>query len=221
MSTREAACSCGQLRLEADGDPIRISVCHCLACQRRTGSAFGAQARFPAERVRVTGNHTEYVRLSDGDGEERQFRFCPVCGGTVFYTTANAPDLIAVPLGAFADPAFPPPTVSVYESRRHPWVGLPDTIERDDVWEALRPLYEAGRYEEAADRGRALVEAHPAYSHLANNVACCESLAGRTSDAIEHLRLAVEHSEELRRQAAEDSDFDAIRGEPAFRELVG
>ena len=221
MASREAACSCGQLRLEADGDPIRISVCHCLACQRRTGSAFGAQARFPVERVRVTGNHTEYVRLADDDGEERRFHFCPACGGTVFYTTGNAPDLIAVPLGAFADPAFPAPTVSVYESRRHPWVALSDTIERDDVWAALHPLYEAGRYEEAADRGRELVEAHPEYSHLAYNVACCESLAGRTSDAIEHLRLAVEHSEELRRQAAEDSDLDAIRGEPALRELVG
>jgi hypothetical protein len=221
MATRDAACSCGQLRLEADGDPIRISVCHCLACQRRTGSAFGAQARFPAERVRVTGHHTEYVRLADDDGEERRFHFCPACGGTVFYTTGNAPDLIAVPLGAFADPAFPPPTVSVYESRRHPWVALSDAIERDDVWAGLHPLYEAGRYEEAADRARELVEAHPEYPHLAYNVACCESLAGRTSDAIEHLRLAVEHSEELRRQAAEDSDFDAIRGEPAFRELVG
>lgn len=221
MAVREAACCCGQLRLEAEGDPIRISVCHCLACQRRTGSAFGAQARFPAGRVRITGRHTEYIRLADDDGEERRFRFCPDCGGTVFYTTEGAEDLIAVPLGAFADPAFPPPTISVYESRRHPWVGLPDTIERDGAWEELRPLYDAGEYAQAADRGRDLVAAHPAYAHLAYNVACCESLAGRTADAIEHLRLAVERSEELRRQAAADSDLDPLRGESAFRELVG
>jgi len=221
MPTREAACSCGQLRLDVEGDPVRISVCHCLACQRRTGSAFGAQARFPAEGVRVTGRHDDYVRLADDDGEERRFRFCPECGGTVFYTTGNAPDLIAVPLGVFADPGFPQPTVSVYESRRHPWLRLDDTIERDDAWEELRPLYEVGAYEQVADRGRELLEAHPGSAYLAYNVACCESLAGRTAEAIGHLRLAVERSAELRRMAAEDSDLDAIRGEPGFPELAG
>jgi hypothetical protein len=124
MHTREAACSCGKLRVTAEGEPVRISMCHCLACQRRTGSAFGIQARFPADRVRVVGRHTEYRRTSDA-GEERTFRFCPECGATVFYTSEGAPDVIAVPVGAFADPSFPPPAVSVYESRRHPWVSVP------------------------------------------------------------------------------------------------
>lgn len=127
-----ASCSCGQLRLEADGDPVRVSLCHCLACQRRTGSAFGIQARWPAERTRVTGRHTEYARISD-DGEARAFHFCPECGATLFYTTEDAPELIAVPVGALADPAFPPPTVSVYESRRHAWVGLPEEIRHYDA----------------------------------------------------------------------------------------
>jgi hypothetical protein len=130
MTVRHAACSCEQLRLTAEGDPVRISVCHCLACQRRTGSAFGFQARFLAERVRIEGYSSEYVRISD-HGEARSFRFCPECGATVFYTTASQPDLIAVPVGAFADPAFPAPTVSVWESRRHPWLALPDGIEHD------------------------------------------------------------------------------------------
>ena len=65
MPTRDAACSCGQLRLAAEGDPIRISMCHCLACQRQTGSAFGIQARFPSDRVRVVGRYSDYVRTSD------------------------------------------------------------------------------------------------------------------------------------------------------------
>src|SRR5215213_2543090 len=110
MTTRTAACSCGQLRLEATGDPVRISMCHCLACQRRTGSAFAMQARFASDRVEIRGRHTDYVRVSD-DGEERTFHFCPDCGATVFYTTVDAPELVAVPIGAFADPSFPPPTV--------------------------------------------------------------------------------------------------------------
>ncbi|HEX6699353.1 MAG TPA: GFA family protein [Gaiellaceae bacterium] len=131
MPTREAACSCGQLRLTAEGDPVRISMCHCLACQRRTGSAFGLQARFPEDRVSVVGRHTEYVRMSD-EGEPRTFRFCPDCGATVFWTTEHAPELIAVAIGAFADPTFPQPTVSVYDVRRHPWLGLPDAIDHEN-----------------------------------------------------------------------------------------
>ena len=219
MSTRHASCSCGQLRLEVAGEPVRISLCNCLSCQRRTGSAFAVQARFMSHRVHVEGRSSDYVRRSD-EGEERVFRFCPDCGATVFYTTADAPNVIAVPVGAFADPTFPPPTISFYESRRHLWVELPAAIERGDVWGALRPLYDAGEYDVVADRGRELIEAHPEYAELLYNVACCESLAGRTGDAIEHLRRAIGHSEELRSLAAGDSDFDPIRDDPAFRQLV-
>jgi tetratricopeptide (TPR) repeat protein len=96
------------------------------------------------------------------------------------------------------------------------------TYEPDgwEVWQPLRPLYEAGEYAEAADRGRELIEAHPEYAGVLYNVACCESLAGRKADAIEHLRLAIDRSERFRSFAAEDSDFDPIRDEPAFKELV-
>jgi len=128
--TRTAACSCGQLTVEVEAEPVRISVCHCLACQRRTGSAFGVQARFERDGVQVSGRFTEYVRLSDEDGEERVFRFCPECGATVFYTTGDAPELIAVPVGAFADPSFPPPTRAVYGERQQPWVRLPKSLDR-------------------------------------------------------------------------------------------
>ena len=107
-------------------------MCHCLACQRRTGSAFGIQARFLSDRVGVDGRYADYVRTSDS-GEARTFHFCPDCGATVVYTIETVPDLVAVPVGAFADPSFPAPTVSVYESRRHPWMAVPDTIEhRED-----------------------------------------------------------------------------------------
>jgi hypothetical protein len=131
MKEREASCSCGQLRLVASGDPVRVSICHCRACQRRTGSVFGVQARFPADRVRIKGDARTYLRVGDGGGEIR-FRFCPQCGATVCYSLAAYPDVIAVPVGAFADPGFPAPGVSVYEARRHPWVAVPDGVEHFD-----------------------------------------------------------------------------------------
>ena len=90
-----------------------------------------------------------------------------------------------------------------------------------EFWAPLNPLYEAGKYDEIADRGAELIAAHPEYADLIYNLACCESLAGRKADAIEHLRLAIEGSEQFRSLAAGDSDFDPIRDEPAFKELVG
>jgi hypothetical protein len=133
MSVREAACSCGQLRLSVEGDPVRVSVCHCLACQRRTGSAFGFQARFPRERVHIEGRSTEFVRRADDDGDPRSFHFCPHCGATVYYVLASAPDVVAVPVGAFADPSFPRPLFSVWESRRHAWVTVPSETQREEA----------------------------------------------------------------------------------------
>ena len=128
MTHRTASCSCGQLQAHVTADPTRISVCHCLACQRRTGSVFGAQARFPAESVTVAGGSKEFVRVGD-EGTRSTFRFCPDCGSTVYWTSEGLENSIAVPIGAFADPRFPSPKVSVYEERMHGWVSMPADIE--------------------------------------------------------------------------------------------
>jgi len=125
---RTASCSCGQLTAVAIGEPIRVGVCHCLACQRRTGSVFGVQARFPSAAVTINGGSREYVRTGDSGGRSHS-PFCPICGSTVFYTLAGAPEHIAIPVGAFADPSFPSPVRSVYEERMHSWVVLPGDIE--------------------------------------------------------------------------------------------
>jgi len=115
-----------------EGEPIRVSICHCLACQRRTGSVFGVQARFAAEQVTTEGASREFIRISD-DGENRAtFHFCPDCGATVFFTLGAMPGNVAVPVGAFADPSFPAPVRSIWEERQHSWLLLPDDIEHLD-----------------------------------------------------------------------------------------
>lgn len=131
MTDRLASCSCGQLVARTAGEPLRVSICHCLACQRRTGSAFGVQARFPADAVVVEGRSREYVRVGDEGGTGRH-HFCPECGSTVFCRPDAMPGIVIVFVGAFADPGFPQPRISVYEERRHPWLRLPDDIERVD-----------------------------------------------------------------------------------------
>lgn len=120
METRIASCSCGQMHLTCAGDPVRISICHCLECQKRTGSVFATQARFARDRVTIAGRTAQWTRLGDS-GQSVTFHFCPVCGSTVYWEPGALPDFISVAVGMFADPGFPPPNVSVYEERRHPW----------------------------------------------------------------------------------------------------
>lgn len=131
MSGRTASCYCGQLSIEVQGEPLGVGVCHCLACQQRTGSVFAALAGFSAP-YKVTGHATEFVRTGD-HGSQFRFRFCPVCGSNVFHTEEGVEGRVSVAVGAFADPSFPPPADSVYESRRHRWVQLPENVTRYDT----------------------------------------------------------------------------------------
>ena len=133
MTTRRASCSCGQLHLTCDGEPVRISICHCLACQQRTGSVFGAQARFPRNQVTgIEGRAMPFVRRGDS-GNPITFHFCPLCGSTVYWELSAMPEVIAVPIGAFADPHFPAPRISVYESRRHAWAMKPADLDMEHL----------------------------------------------------------------------------------------
>ena len=132
MSFRTASCSCQRLRIQLEGEPRGVGICHCLACQQRTGSVFATLASFSAP-FKVFGTATEYVRVGD-QGARFTFRFCPVCGSTVFHTEEGNNESVSVAVGAFADSTFPAPQVSVYDYRRHPWVQLPPgmaTFEKD------------------------------------------------------------------------------------------
>ena len=125
MTAQRAACSCGQLHLTIEGEPVRISMCHCLECQRRTGAVLSNQARFAREQITFAGTATQWTRTA-ASGNALTFRFCP--GGAAPPCIGPAkgfPADVAVAIGAFADPAFPAPTIAVWEECRHPWVTLP------------------------------------------------------------------------------------------------
>jgi len=105
-----------------EGEPVRISICHCLECQRRTGAVFSSQAWFNRQQITsISGNSTEFTRRSDA-GRWVTFQFCPKCGSTVYWEAEAFPGHIAVAVGSFADPSFPQPTVFGWEQSRHPWV---------------------------------------------------------------------------------------------------
>lgn len=125
MTNRVASCACGQLQIACQGEPQKVSLCHCLECQRRTGSTYGIAAFFSRSQTSVRGRASIYERSSDS-GFNVAFHFCPHCGSTVFWEPRRKPDALAVAVGAFGDPSFPAPTQSVWTDRRHPWVVPPD-----------------------------------------------------------------------------------------------
>lgn len=130
MTTRKASCRCGQLRVTVTGDPVRVSVCHCLNCKKRSGSAFAVQARWPAEQVQIEGESKTFVKAGDS-GNPATFHFCPDCGSDVYYLIDGKFDgLIAIPLGTFDDPFFGKPEYSVYEGRKHEWLEITGDLER-------------------------------------------------------------------------------------------
>ena len=137
MTTRTAACRCGQLCATVAGDPVRVSVCHCLNCKKRSGSAFAVQARWPKVQATIEGQSKTFVKVADS-GNRATFHFCPDCGSDVYYEIDGKfddkfNDLIAIPVGAFDDPWFARPAYSVWESRKHDWVEIVgDGVEHID-----------------------------------------------------------------------------------------
>jgi hypothetical protein len=125
---RIAHCCCGSLRVETTGEPAMVVACHCRECQRRTGAPFSVSVIFEKAQVRAEGASTIYIR--DGQqGRKIRFHFCPECGTTVYWDPDRLPDHIIVAFGAFADPAFPAPTRSIWEESRHSWVEFGHDLE--------------------------------------------------------------------------------------------
>ena len=126
---RVAECHCGQLKAIATGEPGRVYVCHCKACQRRTGTALHWGTRWEKAQVRLEGEAKIYARRGDS-GFELRFHFCPNCGTSILWEGDRAPDVcgasrrVASPISiSRRRPAL------IYEEAMHSWVALPDVAE--------------------------------------------------------------------------------------------
>lgn len=124
---RTAACHCGRLKVIAAGEPERVYLCHCRACQRRTGTAFHFGASYQRDRVRLEGDSKVYERSADS-GFKIRFYFCPHCGSNLYWEGDRNPVVCGVAVGAFETGDFPPPSDSIWEESMHPWLGLPPEI---------------------------------------------------------------------------------------------
>jgi tetratricopeptide (TPR) repeat protein len=202
-----------------DIEELSDAGCHYRPIRHHLGiTAFGVTAwTARAAGERVINEHDE------GDPTADQELFLVLRGHAVFEIDG---DRVDAPAGTLV---FAPPRTRRTASAQQDGttiIALEGTPGRAyeargwELWAPLAPLYGAGRYAEVADRLGALVAASPQYPMLFFNLACCESRCGRTRDAIDHLRHAMEMSEEFRATAKTDPDLDPIRDEPAFRQLV-
>ncbi len=123
-----AQCACGALSLTLHEPPQLTALCHCFACQRRTGSPFSANAFYAVDCVEVSGTSTEFIRTAESGRKVRMY-FCPTCGSTLYWKAEASPSMVGVAVGSFADPAFPPPALSVFEKSKHEWVQLDETVD--------------------------------------------------------------------------------------------
>lgn len=121
---RTASCRCGALKAKASGEPKWISVCHCLACKARTGSAFSWNAHYPEAQVETEGEASSWTRTTDDGGRWCSYHFCPACGSTAWYRIELRPGVVTIPAGNFADPCFGEPLYSSFGESRCPWTRL-------------------------------------------------------------------------------------------------
>ena len=123
-----AACACSALSVSVGAPPQWAHACTCVDCQRRSGSAFSYTAFFADRDATVAGETRSFRRVADS-GRWHESNFCPSCGCTVFIRMEAMPDLIAIPAGCFADPAFIKPARLYWSSRRHHWLSAPAGAE--------------------------------------------------------------------------------------------
>ncbi|MGH6892764.1 MAG: GFA family protein [Dongiaceae bacterium] len=124
--THMAACSCAQLSITVSGKPKEVLLCHCLECQKYTGSAFGVSTYWPKSSVQsIGGESRKFRRISDA-GRWIDRHFCPTCGNTVYWYVEFDLDAIGIPIGNFANPLALMPDASYWNRSRHIWLRIPE-----------------------------------------------------------------------------------------------
>ena len=138
MEQHAGGCVCGSVRYVAQGDPARITVCHCTWCQRRSGSAFGVESVFKAEDVSLTGDTLQaYRHVSDESGRWVDQYFCARCGTNIGIALEALPGLRSIAAGTFDDPSWLDREKHVfryvYLRSAQDWVNIPDGVEKYEI----------------------------------------------------------------------------------------
>jgi hypothetical protein len=145
-ATREGGCACGAVRYRLTSDPLFVHCCHCLNCQRQTGSAFVINVLIEADRVELLAGDPQPVPVPRDDGSEQTIWRCPACQIAVFSQYTRR-DVRFVRAGTLDDPASVAPDVHIFTRSKLPWVALADSVSAFEVYYDTRKLWPAGSLE--------------------------------------------------------------------------
>jgi hypothetical protein len=145
----EGACSCGAVRYRLTSDPLFVHCCHCLNCQRQTGSAFVINLLIEADRVELLAADPEPVDVPRDDGSEQRIFRCPTCQVAVF-SEYGRPEVRFVRGGTLDEPSAVAPDVHIFTRSKLDWVTLPDSVPAFDVYYDTKALWPAASLERLA-----------------------------------------------------------------------
>jgi hypothetical protein len=147
----EGGCSCGSVRYRLTSDPLFVHCCHCLNCQRQTGSAFVINVLIEADRVEITTGEPQSVGVPRDNGSTQEILRCPSCG-VALYSHYTYPAVAFVRAGTLDEPASVSPDVHIFTRSKLPWVALPEGPPSFEAYYDTDALWPA----ESLDRLRAL-----------------------------------------------------------------
>ena len=141
-SQREGGCSCGEIRYRLATEPLFVHCCHCLNCQRQTGSAFVINVLIETERVELLAGAPQRVDVPRDDGSEQRIFRCPTCQVAVFSHYGH-PGVAFVRAGTLDDPSSVQPDVHIYTRSKVPWLALPESVPAFEVYYDSKKLWPA------------------------------------------------------------------------------
>jgi hypothetical protein len=156
-ATLEGGCACGAVRYRLASGPMFVHCCHCLDCQRQTGSAFVLNAIIETDRIlleagsRVPGP----VAVPTDSGRPHHIHRCPDCQTAMWSDYGGRPQIRFVRVGTLDQPSALAPDVHIYTRSRVPWVALPGSVPSFDEFYDMRALWPAesqARRKAALDR---------------------------------------------------------------------
>jgi hypothetical protein len=138
--TREGGCSCGSVRYRLASEPLFVHCCHCLNCQRQTGSAFVINVLIEGDRVELLAGEPQAVDVPRDDGSKQRIHRCPECQVAV-YSEYGTPAILFVRAGTLDEPSSVAPDVHIYTRSKLPWVRVPDDVAAFEVYYDSKTLW--------------------------------------------------------------------------------
>ncbi len=143
---REGRCACGSVRYRLTSDPLFTHCCHCLNCQRQTGSAFVINLLIEADRVELLAGDPQPVDVPRDDGSTQRIYRCSTCQVAVF-SEYTRPEVWFVRAGTLDDPSTVTPDVHIFARSKVGWIALPDSAPAFDVYYDRKALWPAASLE--------------------------------------------------------------------------